>query len=89
MVDKYYFFDMGPYDNNQIAFLQIGIGPLRKTNIIGKTHYDAAYNDYMPEAKANDMSKQISGEDPYDSQQYERGHERRKLFNSPIQQTWL
>ena len=68
MVDKYYFFDMGPYDNNQIAFLQIGIGPLRKTNIIGKTHYDAAYNDYMPEAKANDMSKQISGEDPYDSQ---------------------
>ena len=35
MTDKYYFFDMGPYDNNQIAFLQIGIGPLKKTNIIG------------------------------------------------------
>lgn len=74
MAQKYYFLDMGPYIEDERAYFAIGIGPINPVNVIGETHYDYKSNNFMPELKTDDMSRQISGTNPYDTDQYERGH---------------
>ena len=57
MSQKYYFLDMGPYINDERAYLAVGIGPINPVDLIGETHYDYKSNDFMPENKDNDMSE--------------------------------
>lgn len=83
MSEKYYFFDMGPYINDEKAYLAIGIGPLNPVDLLGTEHYDYKSDDFMPEKKENDMSSQTNtDQNPYTSKQYEAGHERRLRLNS-------
>ena len=57
MSEKYFFFDMGPYESDDRAYLAIGIGPLNPDDTIIAEHYNPKSNEFMPEDKANDMSK--------------------------------
>ena len=88
MSQKYYFLDMSPYTDQESAYFVIGMGPINPVDKIGETHYDYRSNGFMPELKTNDMSIQISGQNPYDTDQYQRGHERRTEFNNGILKSW-
>jgi len=88
MSEKYYFLDMSPYINQESAYFAIGMGPINPIDKIGVVHYDYRSNDFMPELNTDDMSKQISGTNPYDTDQYQRGHERRVEFNSDDEKSW-
>ena len=90
MSQKYYFLDMGPFEDDDRAYLSIGIGPINPDDTVIAEHYNPKSNDYMPEDKKNDMSKQIPGTevDPYVSPQYPNGHKRREKLNSDTTQPW-
>ena len=75
---------MSPHDERNENFIQVGIAPPNPKSIIADTHYDPNFNsdedEYMPEDVTNDMSKQTTGFDPYNSDKYDSGVEKRRAL---------
>ena len=66
--ENYYIvFDMTPYDQYDMNYIQIGIAPINKDLDLAKLRYDYTSLDYSPEEKIDDASYVIGGfKDQYD-----------------------